>query len=343
MSRRSNNTSQNPWHRNYQAFIRKLADNETLAYIDETFRSNGQHDEPGFYCIIATLIRKKDIPFYHDELLDIVGIDYWHSTKALRDGREETFLNFLHFMHDDPTMNIIVVTSDVHGNSNAALENARKEALGEAFASLSDAEPHLRGFVLESRNTLTANDSDRSLFRQLQKDGTIPTYISLQLISPSVDRNLWMPDIAGMAYRRSITHKDQESGSWFKQFLEKFTFVKHLEDTRDNTTRVLEGWLEQMKRLQDSDPNQATVSPTPGSFLSLQERIRLQLQEKTDSPIPGQRANPNNSRALMEGRALADLVYGQPPDQAFIQQPVSKRDEHVQPKKQRRRDNGHHL
>lgn len=343
MSRRFNNTSQNPWNPNYQAFLSELADDETLAYMDETFRRDGAHNEPGFYSIIATVVRKEDISFYHDSLLDIAGRDRWHSTEALQEHKDDTFKEFLSFMRQDPTMTIIVTTATVHGKTDAALERARQQVLEETFASISGAEPHLRGFVIESRTPPRLNDSDRSLFRQLQNSGTVPTYISLQLISPSVDRNLWMPDIAGMAYRRSITHKDQESGSWFKQFLEKFTFVKHLEDTRYNTTRVLEGWLEQMKRLQDSDPNQVTVSPTPGSFLSLQERIRLQLQEKTDSPIPGQRANPNNSRALMEGRVLADLVYGQPPEQAFIQQPVSKRDDHVQPKKQRRRDNGHHL
>lgn len=209
----------------YRAFIDKLGPEETVAYIDETYRPDNQFREPGFYTVIATICRKQDIEYYRHSLTRIVGESYWHSTEALRDGRTETFLNLLRFMHDDPSMTTIVTTTNVSGSNDKALRTARAEAMTELMTNLGQSEPMLRAYVIERQANNSDNNSDVQLFKTLQSSGHVPSGVALKIISPQEDHNLWLPDTAGMTYRRTITHKNHVSASWFGQYLAKWSHV----------------------------------------------------------------------------------------------------------------------
>lgn len=305
---RSRRHRPDPMSEQYDAFIAKLSDEQTLAYLDETFRRDGAHGEYGFYSVAVFLCQASEIDSYRSALFEIVGNDYWHTTEALRDGQTDTVEQLLAFMNDQPTMNVIVHTTEVTDASDAALEDARQEVLTELFTSLSDADPNLRGFVTESRRNQKDNNADRATFKRLQDQRLIPYELSLQFTSPTTDNNLWLPDIAAMAYRRTITHQDHESGQWFGRFLERFSFITLLPDAADPA--ALREWVAQVKDIQalPDDPRRqvpkAPAAPTPAAIADFQrQRLSIQRQietQPTTTPTASQDARSPAERIAQQ-------------------------------------------
>ncbi|EFM48224.1 hypothetical protein HMPREF0299_5192, partial [Corynebacterium matruchotii ATCC 14266] len=234
-------------------FLSKLGSNESVVYLDETFRREGDHNEHGFYSVCGVVLQGQHIFTMQDDLREIVGGNYWHATEALRDGRTDVFLDMLEHMRSHPTMNIIVATTNVDGSDEQAMEKARHQVLSELLIDLTNADKSFRGAIMEQRDNRRKNNSDDAFIRNLRLEEKISPAMAFKLISPQIDRNLWLPDTAAMAYRRTITHPYNETSQWFGDYLQKFSHVTVLNENTNPDPRVLPIMSERMKKIQN-DP-----------------------------------------------------------------------------------------
>ena len=280
-------------------FLSKLGSNESVVYLDETFRREGDHNEHGFYSVCGVVLQGQHIFTMQDDLREIVGGNYWHATEALRDGRTDVFLDMLEHMRSHPTMNIIVATTNVDGSDEQAMENARHQVLSELLINLTNADKSFRGAIMEQRDNRRKNNSDDAFIRNLRLEEKISPAMAFKLISPQIDRNLWLPDTAAMAYRRTITHPYNETSQWFGDYLQKFSHVTVLNENTNPDPRVLPIMSERMKKIQN-DPqaperyNQAPEAKGPLGFL-MQQQAKMPLAQLIEQQL--NRATPDNAQS----------------------------------------------
>ena len=226
-------------------------------------------------------------------------VTYWHATEALRDGRTDVFLDMLEHMRAHPTMNIIVATTNVDGSDEQAMENARHQVLSELLIDLTNADKSFRGAILEKREQSRKDNSDRALVKKLQNSKLLSPAMAFKLISPQIDRNLWLPDTAAMAYRRTITHPYNETSQWFGDYLQKFSHVTVLNENTNPDPRVLPIMSERMKKIQN-DPqaperyNQAPEAKGPLGFL-MQQQAKMPLAQLIEQQL--NRVTPDNAQS----------------------------------------------
>lgn len=284
-----------------------------MAYVDETFQQPTKQFPNGFYSLCGVVLQGNHILSMQDELCSIVGGHYWHATEALRDGNTQTFLDILDHMHTHPTMNVFVTTSEVHGSSARALEDARHDVLSRLVIDLSQSDHSFRGVIMEQQNTRSKTQADAALIARLRQNSLIPSDFALKSVSPTTDPNLWLPDTAAMAYRRTITHPHHESSRWFGQYLRQFSFVTVLPEDTPADPRVLPRFVEELKAIQN-DPNamkntsSGQVAPGPAGFLQrqarqqpIQQRIERQLASRDRSDLPPEALTPQERLALQLG------------------------------------------
>lgn len=271
-------------------FLNKLGATETVVYIDETFQEPTKLFPDGFYSVCGVVLQGEHVFLMQEDLLAIVGDTYWHSTEALREGREHVFLKVLEHMRAHPTMTVVVTTVDVDDPGESAMEHARREVLTELLTGLSHADDAFRGAIMEQRDSRRKNNADEALVAHLRRSRQIPSETALRITSPQIDRNLWLPDTAAMAYRRTITHPHNETSRWFGDYLQRFSHVTVLPNGPILDPEVLPRWVERMKQIQSNAAAPERHSPGVGAtgplaFLQqksaempLAELIQQQLQ-----------------------------------------------------------------
>ena len=283
----------------HNAFLSEIAPSETVVYLDETFQQPTPQFPNSFYSVCGVVLQGQHIFTMQDDLREIVGGNYWHATEALRDGRTHVFLDMLEHMRAHPTMNIIVATTNVDGSDEQAMENARHQVLSELLIDLTNADKSFRGAIMEQRDNRRKNNSDDAFIRNLRLEEKISPAMAFKLISPQIDRNLWLPDTAAMAYRRTITHPYNETSQWFGDYLQKFSHVTVLNENTNLDPRVLPIMSERMKKIQN-DPqaperyNQAPEAKGPLGFL-MQQQAKMPLAQLIEQQL--NRATPDNTQS----------------------------------------------
>lgn len=196
---------------------------DEFLYFDETYTaSEDPFHSQSFYALTAVQFRFDQLETIRADLEKIVGSRYFHSTEALESSSgKETFKNLVRYFaqHEDPSF----ITCNINLGHGDNLEDARRECLKKIVEKYAPGVPDLKGLIFEARREHKDNNRDRSFLKHLRQEGLLNPQLGTAWVSPSDERLLWAPDVICMAYRRTLTHKD-ETAQYFSD-LESTTQV----------------------------------------------------------------------------------------------------------------------
>lgn len=211
-------------------------DNAQIAYFDETYIGAKDGEGNSFYAVTASIYRRDELEALREDLIGIVDNffskprPYWHSTEAIRteEGREK-YTDLLAYLSENSDVSFITcqtsieLRTDKQEDSKKTVgpeEDARRECIKKVFEKFLNQEPNLKGLVFEKRREQRDNDRDKSFLKSLAKEGKIPR-LERAWVSPYDEVALWVPDIAGLAYRHKRLMSSTLLGSHFDNFLSK--------------------------------------------------------------------------------------------------------------------------
>lgn len=234
-------------HPSLARIYRQCSDNDEILFIDESFQIDDRYEE-SFYTIIAALYPYGQLEDLREDLREIISKDgyyldrnypYWHSTEAfLTPEGKRTFVDLLKYLSENEDSFFVTCQSPIpreEENKNnrrrqpTPEEQARRNCLKELLAFTTSNFP-IVGAVFEARKTSTENDRDKRILKNFSGK-VIPTNFQRAWVSPRDENALWVPDIVGMAYRRTRTHSDITS-QYFGAYIENHTRVKELTGDR---------------------------------------------------------------------------------------------------------------
>lgn len=202
---------------------KNLRPQDRVLFVDETYNAPGEGMEHTFYTVCGVLISDKDLADTRDDLVDITGKTFWHTTQELRtpEGRA-TAVDLLKFCRDVDDLYFLAHRTPL--TPEQSTEEARQDCLRSLFSHVGEAHPETRLIVIEKRQDHSHDDADRSLVKKMRSNGTISRQTQVILTSPSSEYLLWLPDLVAMAFRRQLTHQD-ETAQYFTDYVEHSTTI----------------------------------------------------------------------------------------------------------------------
>lgn len=182
-----------------------------VAYLDETF-DHGEHGTSRFYVFTAVVVERAEMQPLREELRDIAGATFWHTTDELRteEGRKKASA-MLNFLGDGDEICVIAHHSPVDQDDDD-LEDARRACLRGLASTLSIGTVPLRGpidlMVLEERNPRNRSNLDRKNISAMRAERLVHRSMQVVHTSPKYEHLLWLPDLVSSAYRATITRAD---------------------------------------------------------------------------------------------------------------------------------------
>lgn len=183
----------------------------TVAFIDESYRVGSQYEFP-FYTVTSTILNVANLSEIRDQYFRTVGSHHWHTTDRFRNGEKEKIREFISLLSYHNSGLIVSIQVEIE---NGDLEHARRECLIQIVSRLSHRGCGL--VVYERREDSKARNADASLFSKAIRNGFLPRNIRVFASSPSSEKLLWGPDLAGWAIRRYVAMNEIE---WVLPFLE---------------------------------------------------------------------------------------------------------------------------
>lgn len=193
-----------------------------VAFLDETYQApkDSSQGQKTFYVFTAVLVNPSAMEELRKGMVEIAsrnspddGRIYWHTTEALRDGRTTDIRHMLEFLSDGDEVCVVTHAVEVDPDDRDA-ERARRHCyhgLVTALTSSCDEWEAVRLFVLEERHEITLMHTDDINHRALIIENRIPRHVELVQTTPGCETLLWLPDLVGYSFRRTITHRDQTS------------------------------------------------------------------------------------------------------------------------------------
>lgn len=183
-----------------------------VAFLDETFRSG--RDFPGekpFYLMTAVLVSPQDFDVLREELEDIAGGNYWHSTEELstEEGRQRVE-EMLEYLSRGDELSIVSHYRDEFA-LNADIEEMRKVTFHSLCGRIFQENPgwsRVNLAVLERRNGNNLFEIDERNFKAMRKSGIVPPQGRLFQASPAEENLLWLPDLVSTAIRQEIVRNN---------------------------------------------------------------------------------------------------------------------------------------
>jgi hypothetical protein len=183
-----------------------------VAYLDETFHHGKDGAAARFYVFTAVVVERTEMETLRDELREIAGGTFWHTTDELRteEGRKRASA-MLQFLGEGDEICVIAHHSRVDDGDDD-LEDARRICLRGLASTLSAGADPLRGsidlMVLEDRNPKNRSNLDRKNIKEMRAEGLIHRSMQAVLTSPKYEHLLWLPDVVSSAYRGTFTRAD---------------------------------------------------------------------------------------------------------------------------------------
>jgi hypothetical protein len=176
------------------------------AFIDETYDVDPSHDQR-FYVCSAVIVKSTQRDPLREEIEEIAGESYWHTTEALRQNREKVMemVSCLASPHGSERCAVSVVTGVTDSDSKG--EAARERSLSALLRHLS---AQVDIFVLERRQKNEERNRDARTKEQLVKAGELPKAARFVQTSPKDEHLLWLPDLVCSSFRQSHIGRTEE-------------------------------------------------------------------------------------------------------------------------------------
>jgi hypothetical protein len=205
--------------------------NGPVAYLDESYQAPDKvatHAQT-FYIFTAVVVNQKNMDIVRAELAVIADDTRWHTSDALMTevGRERT-VKMLEYLAEGPEPCVIAHRVSVDLDDRDA-ERARRSCYRglavEMAAGRTGAWDPIELLVLEERNQRNLKNKDAANHRELVAEQLLPRNTRLLQISPAIEHLLWLPDLVSSAFRRTITHPADSTGSLFDLIKDQVHFV----------------------------------------------------------------------------------------------------------------------
>lgn len=183
-----------------------------VAFLDETYDLTGGRP---FYIMTAVVVDTDQITALRRELVDAVGESrYWHTTEALQTrAGYASAVGLCHLLGDENGSELCIITQHHYvDRTDSSGDRARAECLRGLSTALHRGDRPLRGsvslVVLERRRDASQQNYDTKIVKDLRRDGLVSRGFTMAQASPADEPLLWLPDLASMALRRRLTHRD---------------------------------------------------------------------------------------------------------------------------------------
>lgn len=191
-----------------------LPEGSLVGYVDESYRlaSDCRDGETPFYVMAAVLLRLEDHAGIRNNLANIAGYQWWHTTELQQTARGrqriEDMTNYLARYHDPCVIAVrhTPAVVDTGRTMRATCLAALMETITTAPANPVTAPAQM--VVLEKQREHQDTDRDRHTINEARRAGRIPRNAPVHFVSPSIENLLWLPDLVTNTYRRYVTHRD---------------------------------------------------------------------------------------------------------------------------------------
>ena len=169
-----------------------------VAFIDESYVIPKHAGTVSFYYAAAYVAPKSMHATIRQDLIDLVGGTYWHSTEAHRvEDRRPIIHDLCAYVGrgDDSEYVLLAVRSPI-AEDDMDGESARALCLNALLGAL-----HSRGVslaVVEERRHVKQRNRDESIVRDLRRAGEIGG-MQVHFTTPSIEPLLWVPDVVAFA------------------------------------------------------------------------------------------------------------------------------------------------
>lgn len=198
-----------------------------VAFVDESYAAPGFAETGGggtFYLMTAYVVPVADLNTIREDLPEVVGATYWHSTEANRTEEGRARLSaFADYIGQGSETIIVCIRKPVTaGDSNG--EQARAATFAELLRVLGNGlycEP-VKLVMFEERKGATQRNIDARTIRHARTDSNVRGMHILPM-SPTYERLLWLPDVASFALYQRYAKGRGEYAAPFVQNVIEFT------------------------------------------------------------------------------------------------------------------------
>lgn len=180
----------------------------SVAFIDESYLAPSFSigtSAPTFYLMTAYVIAVEELEPMRDDLHDLVGGDYWHSTNSHRSpAGQEKIREFTSFVGDGDEALIVALQRPIDSRDSNG-EVARSECWRALLPVLSGGNycDPVSLAIFEERKFQKQRNADEMSIKTVRNDGLIPRTMQVCPTSPTYERLLWLPDVVSFALYQS--------------------------------------------------------------------------------------------------------------------------------------------
>jgi hypothetical protein len=187
-----------------------------VGFIDESYRSD--RDEGFlFYTITSTIVDVQDLAEFREDYFKVAGGHRWHTTDAFSRGDKGRIKDFISLLADHGSDLVVSVQVAIQ---DGKIEHARRECLVQTVSRLDSLGCNL--VVYERREDRKSRNADAALFSRAVRDGLIPRNVKTFPGTPSAEKLLWGPDLAGWAMRRYVAMNETE---WIQPLINQWEVI----------------------------------------------------------------------------------------------------------------------
>lgn len=182
----------------------------SVAFIDESYLAPSfeisARTRP-FYLMTAYVIPVDELEVMRDELPEIVGAKYWHSTNSHRDaiGREQ-ILKFTRYVGDGNEPLIVALQRPIAPEDSDG-ELARRDCWQALLPALSGGQhcDPVSLAIFEERKFQSQRNADEMSIKHTRNADLIPRTMQVHPSSPTYEPLLWLPDVVSFALYQSYS------------------------------------------------------------------------------------------------------------------------------------------
>jgi hypothetical protein len=189
-----------------------------VGYVDETFDLGAKP----LYVMSAVIVDGEALNDARDDLLEIVGTDYWHSSSALASKDADLIARLeglVQYLADSDIVTLCTVDTDP--SHFASVEQVRSYTL-YSLASALRARYSVDLMVMERRRPGAEEEADSRTVHRIQSSPDLRD-LRVHQGTPSSEPLLWAPDVVAATLRRRIA---RDQAQWYEPIREKTTLLR---------------------------------------------------------------------------------------------------------------------